>query len=120
MAGMLLLPPPDGMSVAAWRTAAVGALMAVWWMSEAIPIAATALLPIVLFPLLGIATMGATTAPYANEVIFLFLGGFLIATALESCGLHKRIAVTILRLRSEERRVGKEGGCWRACAGIAD
>lgn len=95
---MLLVPPPEGMTVPAWRTAAVGALMAVWWISEALPIAATALVPIVLFPLLGIATVGATTAPYANEVIYLFLGGFLIAMALESCGLHKRIALAILRV----------------------
>jgi len=95
---MLFVGPPDGMKDAAWRTAAVGALMAAWWISEAIPIAATALLPIVLFPLLGIATVAATTTPYANEVIFLFLGGFLIALALESSGLHRRIALTILAI----------------------
>ena len=95
---MLLIAPPDGMSVAAWRTAAVGALMASWWITEAIPIPATALLPIVLFPLLGVATVAETTAPYANPVIYLFLGGFLIAMALESCGLHKRMALAILRV----------------------
>jgi sodium-dependent dicarboxylate transporter 2/3/5 len=93
---MLLIAPPEGMSVLAWRTAAVGALMAIWWITEAIPIPATALLPIVLFPLLGIATVAATTAPYANPVIYLFLGGFLIAMALESCGLHKRMALAVL------------------------
>jgi len=98
LALMLLFPPPDGMTVQAWRTAAVAALMAVWWMSEAVPIAATALLPIVLFPLLRIATVSATTAPYANEVIYLFLGGFLIAMAIESCGLHKRMALALLFL----------------------
>ena len=95
---MLLLAPPEGMSLLAWRTAAVGGLMAIWWITEAIPIPATALLPIVLFPLLGIATVAGTTAPYANPVIYLFLGGFLIAMALESCGLHKRMALTILRV----------------------
>jgi sodium-dependent dicarboxylate transporter 2/3/5 len=94
---MLLLSPPDGMSVVAWRTAAVGALMATWWITEAIPIAATALLPIALFPLLGIASIGDTTSPYANPVIYLFLGGFLIAMAMESCGLHKRVALLVLR-----------------------
>lgn len=93
---MLLLAPPEGMSLLAWRTAAVGALMATWWITEAVPIAATALLPIVLFPLLGIATVAAATAPFANPVIYLFLGGFLIAMALESCGLHRRLALTIL------------------------
>ncbi len=93
---MLLLAPPEGMAMVAWRTAAVGALMATWWITEAIPIAATALLPIVLFPLLGVATVAATTAPYANPVIYLFLGGFLIAMALESCGLHRRMAMAVL------------------------
>jgi len=95
-AAMLFLPPPEGMAILAWRTAAVGALMAIWWITEAIPIAATALFPIVLFPPLGVATVAATTAPYANPVIYLFLGGFLIAMALESCGLHRRMALAVL------------------------
>jgi sodium-dependent dicarboxylate transporter 2/3/5 len=95
-AAMLLLAPPEDMSVLAWRTAAVGVLMAVWWVTEALPIAATALLPIVLLPVLGIADIAAATAPYANPVIYLFLGGFLIAMALESCGLHRRLALGIL------------------------
>lgn len=93
---MLVVAPPEGMSLMAWRTAAVGVLMATWWISEAIPIPATALLPLVLFPLLGIASIGAATAPFANPVIYLFLGGFLLAMALESCGLHKRLAISIL------------------------
>ena len=97
-AAMLMIAPPDGMSVQAWRTAAVGVLMATWWITEAIPIPATALLPLVLFPLLGVAGIGAATAPYANPVIYLFLGGFLIAIALESCGLHRRLALAILRV----------------------
>lgn len=95
---MLLMSTPDGMTIFAWRTAAVGALMATWWITEAIPIAATALLPIVLFPLLGVATIAATTEPFANPVIYLFLGGFLIAMALESCGLHRRLALAILKV----------------------
>ena len=93
---MLLSSPPAGMSDPAWRVAAVGVLMATWWITEAIPIPATALLPLILFPLLRVATIAETTAPYANPVIYLFLGGFLIATALESCGLHKRLAIAIL------------------------
>jgi sodium-dependent dicarboxylate transporter 2/3/5 len=95
-AALLSLPAPEGMELLAWRTAAVGALMATWWITEAIPIAATALLPIVLFPPLGVATLAATTAPYANPVIYLFLGGFLIALAVERCGLHRRLAMTVL------------------------
>ena len=93
---MLLAEPSDGMTTLAWRTAAVGVLMAVWWITEAIPVAATALLPVVLFPPLGVASVAATTAPYANPVIYLFLGGFLIAMALESCGLHRRMAMAVL------------------------
>ena len=93
---MLLMSPPDGMTTLAWRTAAVGALMAAWWVTEAIPIAATALLPIVLFPLLGVSSVAAATAPYANPAIYLFLGGFLIAMALEGCGLHRRLALADL------------------------
>lgn len=95
---LLLLPPPSGLSVAAWRAAGVGLLMAIWWITEAIPIYATALLPIVLFPLTGVATIGATTAPYANPVIYLFMGGFIIAAGLERSGLHRRMAITIIRI----------------------
>jgi sodium-dependent dicarboxylate transporter 2/3/5 len=95
---MLLAPAPEGLPPAAWRTAAVGALMAVWWMTEAIPIPATALLPLVLFPLLGIADIDAAAAPYANPIIYLFLGGFLLALALEASGLHRRVALATLAL----------------------
>lgn len=93
---ILVAPAPDGMAPAAWRTAAVGILMATWWITEAIPIAVTALLPLVLFPLLDVAPLNATAAPYANPVIFLFLGGFLLALALERCGLHRRVALATL------------------------
>jgi sodium-dependent dicarboxylate transporter 2/3/5 len=79
-------------------TAAMGVWMAVWWLSEAIPIYATALLPLVLSPLLGILPMQAAAAPYAHELIFLFLGGFLVALSMERWGLHRRIALVALRL----------------------
>ncbi|MGH9458895.1 MAG: SLC13 family permease [Thermoanaerobaculia bacterium] len=91
-------PPPAGIAPAAWRTAAVAALMAVWWVTEAVPIAVTSLVPLVLFPLTGIASMDAAAAPYANPVIFLFLGGFLVAAGLERSGLHKRIAFHVIRV----------------------
>jgi solute carrier family 13 (sodium-dependent dicarboxylate transporter), member 2/3/5 len=96
LAVALVLPAPGGMSVEAWRTAAVGLLMAIWWISEAIPIPATALVPIALFPLLGVAPVEAAASPYANPVIFLFLGGFLIAQAMQRWNLHRRIALAVI------------------------
>jgi solute carrier family 13 (sodium-dependent dicarboxylate transporter), member 2/3/5 len=96
MVAMLLLPAPDGMSTAAWRTAAVAVLMAVWWVTEALPIAATALVPMALFPVLEILPVGATTAPYANPLIFLFLGGFVLALSMQKWGLHRRMAMHVV------------------------
>lgn len=94
---ILLSNPPGDLSVAAWRTAAMALLMAVWWATEAVPIAVTALLPLVAFPLLGIADMQTTSSPYANKVIYLFLGGFIVAFAMQRWNLHRRIALTILQ-----------------------
>ncbi len=94
---MIQLGAPDGLSATAWATAGIGVLMAIWWATEAIPIAVTALLPIVLFPLFGIATIQDTTAPYANKVIFLFLGGFIVAFAMQRWNLHRRVALTVLQ-----------------------
>jgi solute carrier family 13 (sodium-dependent dicarboxylate transporter), member 2/3/5 len=93
---VLMLPAPEGMEPLAWKTTAVALLMASWWITEAIPIAATALIPIVLFPVLGIANIGDTTTPYANPLIFLFLGGFIIAIAMQAWNLHRRIALRII------------------------
>jgi len=94
---MLLIGAPDGLSDTAWATAATGVLMATWWATEAVPIAVTALLPIVLFPMLGITTIQETVPPYANKVIFLFLGGFIVAFAMQRWNLHRRIALTVLQ-----------------------
>jgi sodium-dependent dicarboxylate transporter 2/3/5 len=94
---MLLLGRPEQLSSAAWATASIGILMAIWWATEAVPIAVTALLPIVLFPLFGIASIQDTTAPYANKVIFLFLGGFIVAFAMQRWNLHRRIALAVLQ-----------------------
>ncbi len=91
------LPVPAGLEAAAWRTAAVGALMAVWWITEAIPIPATALLPLVLFPVLGIGGIREAAAPYANPLVFLFMGGFMLALGMQRWGLHRRIALNIIR-----------------------
>ncbi len=93
---MLALPAPSGLEPSGWRTAAVAVLMALWWMTEALPIPVTALLPLVLFPALGVLSAQGAASPFANEVIFLFMGGFLIAAALEKWNLHRRIALRIM------------------------
>ena len=94
---VVLSPPPPGLELAGWRATAVGLLMAVWWMTEALPIAATSLLPLALFPVLGILPVQEAAAPYANPLIFLFLGGFLIALAMERWELHRRVALLTIR-----------------------
>ncbi len=94
---MLISGAPEGLTDPAWRTASMGVLMAVWWATEAVPIAVTALLPLVVFPLLDIATIHDTARPYSNKVIFLFLGGFIVAFAMARWNLHRRIALTVLQ-----------------------
>ena len=95
---MLSFDPPAGLSREAWRVAAVTTWMVIWWLGEAIPIPATALLPIPLFPALGVSTIDSTTANYANPLIFLFLGGFILAAAMQRSGLHRRIALNIIQV----------------------
>ena len=103
---LLALPAPEGLSGAGWRVAAVGALMAVWWMTEALPIAATSLVPVVAFPVLGAAAVDEAAAPYASPIVLLFLGGFLLAKAMERWGLHRRVALAVLaRVGGAPRRV---------------
>lgn len=94
----LVAPAPDGLSEAGWRTAGAAGLMAVFWISESIPIPATALLPLVLFPALGLGDIRASADPYANPIIFLFLGGFLIALAMQRWRLHRRVAIALIGL----------------------
>jgi solute carrier family 13 (sodium-dependent dicarboxylate transporter), member 2/3/5 len=103
---ILLLPLPDGMTEAGRRAAAVTALMAVLWISEALPIAATALLPVFAFPLLGVASTKETCAPYADPTNFFFLGGLMIAAAVERWGLHRRLALHVMsRLGGSPRQL---------------
>lgn len=95
---MLLCPVPAGMKPEAWRVAAVTTLMALWWITEAIPIPATSLLPIALFPILRIMSSKEATAPYADHLIYLFMGGFFIAVTMERWNLHRRIALNTIKL----------------------
>jgi sodium-dependent dicarboxylate transporter 2/3/5 len=96
-AGLLLFSPFDISSSA--NGALAGTLwIAVWWVTEAIPIPATSLLPIVLFPVTGVLDVPAATAPYADPVVFLLLGGFLLALGIERWDLHRRIALTVVSL----------------------
>lgn len=94
---MLLIPVPAGMAPAAWKVAATTAWMAIWWITEAIPIPATSLMPIALFPLLGIVKSSAACAPYANHLIYLFMGGFFLAVTMERWNLHRRIALHTIK-----------------------
>ena len=95
---MIISTPPEGLSQEGWYTAAIAMLMAIWWVTEVIPIPATALLPLVLFPVFNISGIGATSAPYANPMIFLFMGGFILAIGMQEWGLHRRIALNIIWL----------------------
>src|SRR5690606_40351864 len=96
-------------------TLAMMAWMAVWWLTEAIAIEATALLPVALFPLFGIASMAKAAAPYASDVVFLFLGGFMLAAALQRWGLDRRIAFAVLA-RTGSRPAQLLGGLMIATA----
>jgi sodium-dependent dicarboxylate transporter 2/3/5 len=94
----LVVPPPEGLSVEGWRTAGAAALMAIFWIAETIPIPATALLPLVLFPALRLGDIRETAAPFANPIIFLFLGGFIIALGMQRWNLHRRVAIGLIAL----------------------
>jgi sodium-dependent dicarboxylate transporter 2/3/5 len=83
-------------SKSAWFVLAVLILMAIWWATEALPVAVTSLLPLALFPLLDIASFQSAADPYANKNIYLFLGGFILALGIESSGLHKRMALKMI------------------------
>lgn len=102
--GLLLLPAPEGMSLAAWRTTAVAVLMGVWWVTEAVDLTVTAFVPLFLFPVLDILPASDVSSAYAGQIVFLFFGAFFLALATEQWGLHQRVALWILsRIGSSPR-----------------
>jgi sodium-dependent dicarboxylate transporter 2/3/5 len=112
------LPAPDGLAREAWLTSAVAAWMAVWWLTQAVPLPVTALLPALLFPVLGIAGPKAAAQPYAHPLVFLFLGGFVIALTIERWNLHRRVAIAIVSVAGvrPDRLIG---GFMLATAGLS-
>ena len=95
---LLKFPGFLGLSPEASRVVSLAAWMIIWWVTEAIPIFVTALLPMVCLPLLGIFPIAESTVSYANPIIFLFMGGFIIAIGLEKHNLHSRIALNLIKL----------------------
>ena len=94
---VLFLPNPEGLSSEGRITAAVFLLMGIWWAFEAIPLQITALMPLILFPLLNVEEIAVISREYMNKVQFLFAGGFIIALAIQKWDLHKRVALNILK-----------------------
>ena len=93
---MLLLPAPAGMSATAWHVAALTLLMAAWWMTQALPLTVTALLPFLALPAMGILTAQEVAKEYYSPILFLILGGAFLALAIERTGMHRRVALAIL------------------------
>lgn len=94
---ILFFYPDDVLTPEAWKVIASAAWMVVWWITEAAPIPVTSLLPIILFSITGVFTIDEATAPYANKIIFLFMGGFMLGLAMERHNLHKRIALNLIK-----------------------
>lgn len=101
----LMLPAPAGLPSEAWHTAGLVVWMAAWWMTEAVPLSATALLPFIVLPLLGVAEAEDTAAAYYSPIMFLFIGGAFLALAIERTGLHRRLAIAIMSRAS--------ASCWQ-------
>ncbi|MEO9469850.1 DASS family sodium-coupled anion symporter [Parasphingorhabdus sp.] len=95
---MLMVPAPESMSTQAWHVAALTLLMATWWMTEAIPLTATALLPFIVMPMAGVMTAAEAASKYYSPILFLILGGAFLALAIERVGLHRRLALAIIGL----------------------
>lgn len=99
-----MLPHPTVLSSQGWIVLACMLWMLTWWISEIIPVAVTALLPLILFPITGVMNIQEVCIPYGSSPIFLFMGGFMIALAMEKWNLHKRIALSMIRLTGTDAR----------------
>ncbi|MDH5475668.1 MAG: DASS family sodium-coupled anion symporter [Cyclobacteriaceae bacterium] len=95
---ILYLHPNLYLETEGWKVLALAAWMITWWVTEAVPISITAILPMIVFPLLGVFDIKDATSPYASSIIFLFMGGFMLALAMEQHNLHKRIALSIIKI----------------------
>lgn len=103
---LLLIPTPKGMQPEALKALGVALLMAIWWVTECIPIYATAFVPIALFPLLGILDANTTTENYGHNYVLMLLGGFFLAKSIELSGLHKRVALFVIsKLGTSRKRI---------------
>ncbi|MBT6960018.1 MAG: SLC13/DASS family transporter, partial [Rhodospirillaceae bacterium] len=94
--GLQLLPVPDGLSPDGWIVVSMAILMVSWWVTEAIPIPVTSLLPLVVLPTTGVAPIADAAGPYASPIVLLLMGGFIIAKSVERWNLHARIALNIV------------------------
>ncbi len=99
--------PPAGMPQGAWLVAGLVVWMAAWWMTEAVPLTVTGLLPFLVLPIGGISDAETTASSYYSPILFLILGGAFLALAIERTGLHRRLSLAILRM------IGTQGGTWQ-------
>ncbi|MGB4972027.1 MAG: SLC13 family permease, partial [Cyclobacteriaceae bacterium] len=101
---LMLIGGPEDMPTPAYAVVACTVWIALWWLTEAVPIAITSLLPILLFSVLGVMSVTSVTDYYSNPIIFLFIGGFIIALAMEKWNLHRRIALSIIQFTGTNQR----------------
>jgi sodium-dependent dicarboxylate transporter 2/3/5 len=115
---LLAVPTPDGFSPAAWQVAALTLWMGTWWLTEALPLPVTALLPLLVLPLLGMAPLATVAAQFSHPVVWLFFGGFALGLAIERHGLHQRLVAAVLRVSGQGPRAAL-GGVMLATAALS-
>jgi len=106
LAGLLIffLFRPEGVTPSGTHVAAIATWMAIWWATEATHVAVTAFLPLILFPIMGVGKMAVTASSYAHPIVYLFLGGFIMAIAIERSRLHLRVALNIFKMAGVKAR----------------